>query len=39
MLWQTIIHLVFLFSAVAIAMIDRIMTGTPKTGKSPGAAH
>jgi uncharacterized protein (TIGR00645 family) len=39
MLWQTIIHIVFLFSAVAIAMIDRIMTGTPKTGKGAGAAH
>ena len=32
MLWQTIIHVVFLVSAVAIAMIDRLMT-------SPAAAR
>ena len=30
MLWQTLIHVVFLVSAVAIAAIDRIMTGPPK---------
>ncbi len=30
LLWQTVIHVVFLISALAIALIDRIMTGTPK---------
>jgi uncharacterized protein (TIGR00645 family) len=30
MLWQTLIHVVFLVSAIAIAAIDRIMTGPPK---------
>ena len=29
MLWQTLIHVVFLVSAIAIAAIDRIMTGPP----------
>lgn len=28
LLWQTIIHVVFLVSAIAIALIDRIMSGT-----------
>ncbi len=27
MLWQTVIHVVFLLSAIAIAAIDRLMTG------------
>lgn len=27
LIWQTIIHVAFLFSAVAIALIDRLMTG------------
>jgi uncharacterized protein (TIGR00645 family) len=31
LLWQTIIHIVFLFSALVIALIDRIMTVAPKT--------
>jgi len=35
MLWQTLIHVVFLVSAVAIAAIDRIMSGPPK----PKAGH
>ena len=26
LLWQTVIHVVFLFSAIAIAMIDRLMS-------------
>jgi uncharacterized membrane protein YqhA len=30
LLWQTVIHVVFLISALAIALIDRIMTGTPR---------
>lgn len=28
LLWQTVIHVAFLFSAMAIAMADRIMSGT-----------
>ena len=31
--WQTTIHVVFLVSAVAIAFIDRIMTGAPRPPK------
>jgi uncharacterized protein (TIGR00645 family) len=31
LIWQTIIHVVFLFSAIAIALIDRIMTGPAKS--------
>jgi uncharacterized protein (TIGR00645 family) len=38
-LWQTVIHIVFLFSAVAIAVIDRIMTGTPRPRMPNGASH
>lgn len=40
MLWQTIIHMVFLLSAIAIAAIDRLMSGhgTPKPPRG-GAAH
>jgi uncharacterized protein (TIGR00645 family) len=34
MLWQTVIHLAFVVSALAIAWIDRIMSG----GKDPGHA-
>ncbi len=37
MLWQTVIHVVFLGSAVAIAYIDRLMSG-PKP-PAPGARH
>ncbi|MES2977101.1 MAG: TIGR00645 family protein [Pseudomonadota bacterium] len=33
LMWQTIIHVVFLFSALAIAMTDKLMT------RSPGADH
>lgn len=29
LLWQTVIHLTFVASAVALAFIDRILTGTP----------
>ena len=36
MLWQTVIHVVFLFSAVAIAVIDRIMVAAPKPAKGHG---
>ena len=42
MLWQTVIHVVFLLSAVSIALIDRIMGGTPpKTiaGKPGAGSH
>ncbi|MBC7919241.1 MAG: TIGR00645 family protein [Rhodoferax sp.] len=28
LLWQTVIHVVFLFSAIAIAYTDRLLTGT-----------
>ena len=39
MLWQTIIHIVFLLSAIAIALIDRLKSHAPvKTGKG-GAQH
>ena len=31
LLWQTLIHVVFLLSAMAIAATDRIMSGTHKT--------
>jgi uncharacterized protein (TIGR00645 family) len=36
MLWQTVIHCVFLLSAIAIALIDRIMQGS---SHKPAAAH
>ena len=36
LLWQTVIHCVFLLSAVAIAAIDRIMAGGPHR---PALAH
>lgn len=36
LLWQTVIHVVFLISALAIAYIDRIMSGT-LTAHGPGA--
>jgi uncharacterized protein (TIGR00645 family) len=32
LLWQTVIHVAFLFSALAIAMADRIMTHPGKSG-------
>ena len=32
LLWQTLIHVAFLFSAMAIAMADRIMQGAVKAG-------
>jgi uncharacterized protein (TIGR00645 family) len=38
-LWQTVIHVVFLFSAVAIAIIDRIMAGTARPAKGDAAAR
>lgn len=34
MMWQTIIHLTLVLSAIAIAFIDRIMPSPPKTAKS-----
>ncbi|MDQ3287013.1 MAG: TIGR00645 family protein [Pseudomonadota bacterium] len=37
-MWQTIIHGVFILSAVGIAWTDRLMEQTAKNGK-PGAAH
>ena len=39
MFWQTTIHVVFLGSAVAIAFIDRIMTGTPRPPKPADGGH
>jgi uncharacterized protein (TIGR00645 family) len=33
LLWQTVIHCVFLISAVAIALIDRLMTGTESNNR------
>ncbi|HEU4458059.1 MAG TPA: TIGR00645 family protein [Methylibium sp.] len=36
LLWQTLIHVAFLFSAMAIAMTDRLMAGP---GAKPGAPH
>jgi uncharacterized protein (TIGR00645 family) len=38
LLWQTVIHVVFLISAVAIAMIDRLMEGGSRT-KGPSQEH
>jgi uncharacterized protein (TIGR00645 family) len=29
LMWQTIIHITFLLSALAISMTDRLMAGTP----------
>ena len=34
MLWQTVIHVVFLISAIAIALIDRLMTASAAMGKA-----
>ena len=34
MLWQTIIHLTLVLSAIAIAFIDRPMPAAPKPAKS-----
>lgn len=36
-MWQVIIHLVFVFSAIALAWTDRIMMSTVRT--QPNAAH
>ena len=30
LLWQTVIHIAFLFSALAIALADRLMTSVPR---------
>jgi uncharacterized protein (TIGR00645 family) len=38
-LWQTVIHMVFLVSAVAIAFIDRIMVGAPKSADHGNRPH
>jgi uncharacterized protein (TIGR00645 family) len=35
LLWQTAIHVAFLFSAMAIAMTDRLMAGLGQEAKSP----
>ena len=32
LIWQTVIHVVFLFSALAIALADRLMGAPPKSG-------
>jgi uncharacterized protein (TIGR00645 family) len=32
LLWQTVIHIAFLFSALAIALADRVMAPAPKGG-------
>lgn len=37
LLWQTVIHIVFLISALAIALIDRIMTAPMKS--KPASGH
>jgi uncharacterized protein (TIGR00645 family) len=37
-MWQTIIHTIFILSALGIAWTDRIMSGTA-AGKPPGAGH
>ena len=39
LLWQTVIHVVFLGSALAIALIDRIMTGTAARPRPGDADH
>jgi len=37
--WQTVIHVVFLVSALAIALIDRVMTIGGRPGQGSTAAH
>ncbi|MEY4863157.1 MAG: hypothetical protein RLZ51_1252 [Pseudomonadota bacterium] len=37
LLWQTIIHVVFLISAIAIALIDRIMVAPPAKDSGAGS--
>ena len=39
LLWQTAIHITFLLSALAIAMIDRLMSGVPHKVRLGGAAR
>jgi uncharacterized protein (TIGR00645 family) len=39
MLWQTVIHVVFLVSAVSIALIDRIMVGSLKAADHEADPH
>ena len=39
MLWQTIIHIVFLLSAIAIALIDRLMSHAPAKPAKGGSHH
>ncbi|HYF58248.1 MAG TPA: TIGR00645 family protein [Burkholderiaceae bacterium] len=36
-MWQTVIHVVFLVSAIAIAVIDRVMSGPPRPKGTDGA--
>ncbi len=38
-MWQTIIHVVFIFPAIGIAMVDRIASGAPHSGHKGQAAH
>jgi uncharacterized membrane protein YqhA len=39
-MWQTIIHVVFVLSALGIAWVDRISAGLEGTGEEAGhAAH
>jgi uncharacterized protein (TIGR00645 family) len=39
LLWQTLIHLTFLLSAVAIAYTDKLMAHAPSAAKDGSAAH
>ena len=38
-MWQTIIHMAFIVSAIGIAWTDRLMQAGAATRKAPGAAH
>ena len=38
-MWQTIIHMAFILSAIGIAWTDRLMHATMANGKSRAAAH
>ena len=39
LLWQTVIHLTFLLSAVAIAYTDKLMSHAPTAKAGDPAAH
>jgi uncharacterized membrane protein YqhA len=34
LIWQTLIHITFLFSAIAIAYTDRLMSHTPASSNT-----